>query len=175
MCVCTLSYLVLIHAHNIGKRIQKIVSEQEVHSTVWKAGSHNWTWGSTRTIGWMELVVIGDDTSLAVLDPCLNVSLFFQGEAWPLPTMAREGKQCKHATSWLVTVGHCWLILFISILGGKPSKGLEKAQRQKMPFCEILWNWRPVSMQREAPAPPHSPHLYFKCCFLRACPAPGSK
>lgn len=44
------------------------------------------------------------------------------------------------------TVG---LLIVIYISGSKPSQGLEKAQGQKMPLCEILWNWRPVSMHYE--------------------------
>lgn len=35
-----------------------------------------------------------------------------------------------------VNTGHC----FINISDSKPSQGPEKAQGQKMPFCEILWN-----------------------------------
>lgn len=38
-------------------------------------------------------------------------------------------------------------VLFIIVLDSKPSQGPEKAPGQKMPFCKILWNGRPVSHQ----------------------------
>lgn len=71
--------------------------------------------------------------------------------------MARKGKEWKHSETGSKQCqfqhlhckhyAHYVLPVFINVSDSKPSKGPEKAQGQKMPFCEILWNWRPVSDQ----------------------------
>lgn len=68
---------------------------------------------------------------------------------WP----GKVSKWCQCPSHWklTVTIYIATLMLILGIFcvcfvpGSKSSQGPEKAQGQKMPFCEILWNWRPVS------------------------------